>query len=183
MITTPTAPIPPPVLVPTWHTPTPQTNDIIIPPCVMIMDQYSIHKANNEVWSSPPFHSAKDGYKFCLSLHANGDNTGKNTHLSLYVVLMKGCNDAVLKWPFKGEFVIQLINWREDSNHVTSVIKFDEYTPKEWSRRLYDVDRAVNGRGKHRLVVHSFLSYNSAKNTEYLDKDRLCLKVVKVTMY
>ena len=144
------------------------------------MTDYTKHKQDRDVWYSPAFHSLRDGYKFCLAMHANGDNTGKDTHLSLYVVLMKGGNDAALKWPFKGEFSVQLINWREDASHFSSVIKFDEYTPKEWSRRLYDRERAVNGRGKHRFMVHNFLSYNAVKNTEFLKDDRLCLKVVKV---
>ena len=181
MVTVTSGPTPLPRPAEQWHTPT--VGNMMVPPCIMIMNHYTQHKKNRDVWYGPPFYSSTEGYKFCLAVHANGDNTGKDTHLSLYVVLMKGPNDASLKWPFKGEFVVQLMNWREDSNHISSVIKFDEYTPKEWSRRLYDEERAANGRGKHRFLIHSFFSYNAVKNTEYLSEDRLCLKVVKVNLY
>lgn len=171
-----------PLDIPEWYTPkSPQS--INVPPCVFLMNGFTQHKTDGSVWYSQPFFSSDKGYKFCLSLHANGDNTGKGSHISLYVILMKGDHDSSLKWPFKGEFHLQILNWKEDKNHVSCVIKFDEYTPKEWARRLYDVERAVNGRGKHRFLPHSNLSYSAAKNTEYLNEDRLCFQVVKVNTY
>lgn len=36
----------------------------------------------------------------CLRLYLNGDGTGRGTHLSLFFVVMKGPNDALLRWPF-----------------------------------------------------------------------------------
>ncbi|MBN3323843.1 TRAF2 factor, partial [Atractosteus spatula] len=49
---------------------------------------------------SPAFYSSKYGYKMCLRLYLNGDGTGRGTHLSLFFVVMRGKNDALLKWPF-----------------------------------------------------------------------------------
>lgn len=36
----------------------------------------------------------------CLRIYLNGDGTGRGTHLSLFFVVMKGPNDALLRWPF-----------------------------------------------------------------------------------
>lgn len=36
----------------------------------------------------------------CLRLYLNGDGTGRGTHLSLFFVVMRGPNDALLRWPF-----------------------------------------------------------------------------------
>lgn len=36
----------------------------------------------------------------CLRVYLNGDGTGRGTHLSLFFVVMKGPNDALLRWPF-----------------------------------------------------------------------------------
>ena len=166
----------------TWLIPTPPT-DVMTPPCVIVMDKFEERRSKCDVWHSSPCYSSEDGYKFCLALHANGDNSGKGSHVSLYIVLMKGKNDDNLKWPFKGEFTLQLLNWREDKNHVKTVIKFDEFTPKEWSRRLYEEERAINGRGKHRFLAHSMLHYNAVKNTEFVSNDKLCLKIIKVEVY
>ena len=39
---------------------------------------------------SPPFYSARYGYKMCAKLYMNGDGFGKGSHLSLFFVVMKG---------------------------------------------------------------------------------------------
>uniref|UniRef100_A0A8B9IZ15 TNF receptor-associated factor n=1 Tax=Amazona collaria TaxID=241587 RepID=A0A8B9IZ15_9PSIT len=49
---------------------------------------------------SPAFYTSKYGYKMCLRVYLNGDGTGRGTHLSLFFVVMKGPNDALLRWPF-----------------------------------------------------------------------------------
>lgn len=46
------------------------------------------------------FYTSRYGYKMCLRAYLNGDGTGRGTHLSLFFVLMKGPNDALLRWPF-----------------------------------------------------------------------------------
>ena len=50
----------------------------------------------------PPaaFYTSRYGYKMCLRIYLNGDGTGRGTHLSLFFVVMKGPNDALLRWPF-----------------------------------------------------------------------------------
>ena len=49
------------------------------------------------------FYTAKYGYKLCLRLYLNGDGTGKRTHLSLFIVIMRGEYDALLSWPFRNK--------------------------------------------------------------------------------
>ena len=41
------------------------------------------------------------GYKFKLLLYPNGYAEGNNTHLSIFLVIMKGEYDAMLTWPFQ----------------------------------------------------------------------------------
>lgn len=49
---------------------------------------------------SAAFYTSRYGYKMCLRIYLNGDGTGRGTHLSLFFVVMKGPNDALLRWPF-----------------------------------------------------------------------------------
>jgi hypothetical protein len=37
-----------------------------------------------------PFFSARMGYRMCMYVYLNGDGIGKNNHLSLFSVLMRG---------------------------------------------------------------------------------------------
>lgn len=41
---------------------------------------------------SPIFYSSKNGYKMCARLYPNGDGMGKNTHMSIFFVVMRGMN-------------------------------------------------------------------------------------------
>ena len=60
--------------------------------------------------TSIPFYSGHYGYKMCLSLYILGDGIGKNTHMSLFFVVMKGEFDAILQWPFTHKVSFRLIN-------------------------------------------------------------------------
>jgi hypothetical protein len=59
---------------------------------------------------SPPFYSSPHGYRVCLRAYLNGDGTGRGTHVSLYIVIMKSEFDDLLTWPFAHEVTLSLIN-------------------------------------------------------------------------
>ena len=50
---------------------------------------------------SAPFYTSRHGYKMCLRLYMDGDGSGKVTHLSFFLTLMRGEYDALLTWPFR----------------------------------------------------------------------------------
>ena len=39
------------------------------------------------------------------------------THISIFACLMRGDYDNDLRWPFDGDIVVELLNWREDNHH------------------------------------------------------------------
>ena len=63
---------------------------------------------------SEPFYTGECGYKVILHLFPNGSSTGKNTHLSIYLRIMKGDFDSILKWPFAKQFTFSLIDQQEN---------------------------------------------------------------------
>ena len=65
-----------------------------------------------EYEESDPFYTY--GYKLKLRLYPNGGNSGENTHLSMYIVVMKSEYDAILPWPFKKKVTVTLIDQQED---------------------------------------------------------------------
>ena len=62
------------------------------------MSNFSEHRCSGKVWHSPPFYYRK-GYKMCLGVYANGVGRGAGTHVSVSLVLLRGCYDDQLKWP------------------------------------------------------------------------------------
>lgn len=67
---------------------------------------------------STPFYTSKQGYKMCARVYLNGDGMGKGTHVSLFFVIMKGPNDALLPWPFQQKVTLVLINQNGKKNVV-----------------------------------------------------------------
>ena len=92
-----------------------------LPPCELVMTEYSKHKRDGDIWYSPPFYTGPGGYKMCLMVFANGYGDGAGTHLSVYVYLMKGEHDDKLTWPFRGDITIQLVNQYKGQDHVENI--------------------------------------------------------------
>lgn len=49
---------------------------------------------------SPPFFTSQYGYKLQASVFLNGNGPGEGSHLSVYIKVLPGEYDALLKWPF-----------------------------------------------------------------------------------
>lgn len=49
---------------------------------------------------SPAFYTSTSGYKLCIRLYLNGDGTARGTHISIFLVILRGSYDALLHWPF-----------------------------------------------------------------------------------
>ena len=67
---------------------------------------------------SPPFYTGCNGYKMCVKAYLNGDGSGHTTHLSLFIVLMKGEHDALLRWPFNQRVSLTLLD-QTHRKHIT----------------------------------------------------------------
>ena len=99
--------------IPAWQDPLTASQSL----CEFTVTDFSKHKQFNNERYSPPFYTHPQGYKMCLEVHANGEGSGEGTHFSVFAYLMKGEHDDQLQWPFEGNFIIELLNWREDKGH------------------------------------------------------------------
>ena len=59
---------------------------------------------------SSPFYTGRHGYKMCLRLYMDGDASGRGTHLSFFLTLMRGEYDALLTWPFRQTVTLTLLD-------------------------------------------------------------------------
>ena len=61
---------------------------------------------------SPPFFTSPSGYRVSVRLYLNGDGTARGTHLSLFLVILRGPYDSILKWPFSFRVAFCLVDQR-----------------------------------------------------------------------
>ena len=130
-------------------------------PLQVIMFFYRRYKSIDAKWYSEPFYTHIGGYKMCLQVYPNGHWIG--THVSVYINLMRGENDDKLKWPFRGDIMIQLLDNYNDvlTEHTVS---FDDRVYGGIDGRVLGQERAPNALGTPRFVACSALSHlNSLK--------------------
>ena len=139
--------------------------------CQFTISEYSKRKEFNNIYYSPPFTttSPKD-YKFCLKVHANGYGSGKGSHITIAVVIMKGQHDDDLKWPFTGTIIIEVLNWLKDKEHWKQILTIDTNDKiARVSKGEYGADYGLDN-----FIAHSSLS---STNTKYLYQDCICVRV------
>ena len=157
---------------PSWQDP----SNVSQPVCEFTLTEFTKRKQPNNQLFSPPFYTHQHGYKLCLKILANGNSSGKGTHVAVYIQLMAGDNDDQLHWPFDGDVVIEILNWREDKEHhnvTLSSFDFSEVTSGTVGKTM----------GNEKFISHSLLSCDPTSNTEYLHNDSLRLRVKQVAVY
>ena len=152
-----------------------------LPPVVFTMTGFLEKKHANEVWTSPPYYTHTGGYKFCLKVYANGYGSGKDTHVSVFVCLMRGEYDHMLEWPFEGIITIELCNWREDKNNVMATFAIDKAIQEDGTFTSHEIGEETIGNGS--AVLMFIPQTDLTTDTEYLNHgDCLRFKVSKVVL-
>ena len=141
-----------------------------LPPVEFTMMDYLQMIETGEKWTSPPFYTHQQGYKMCLEVVPN------DTHMSVFACLMKGEHDSLLQWPFRGDIVVELLNWRENKGHLQKTVSLE-------LNSNFTTEGLRRSHGVRQFISHSSLSYNSTTNTEYLLDDCLRLRIRAVALY
>ena len=103
---------------PSWLEPSKVSQSV----CEFTLTEFSKRKELKNRFFSPSFYTHQNGYKMCLIVCANGEFHGKGTHVTVYVQLLAGVNDDQLQWPFTGDIILELVNWREDKGHHSKTL-------------------------------------------------------------
>ena len=143
------------------------------------MDFRVNYESKEEVVYFPSFYTHPHGYRMCIRMDPKGNADGKGTHVSVFTCLMKGPFDDHLKWPFRGEITIQIVNQNGDHDHVEKTIHYNDETADHVAGRVTDEERA-RGRGFPQFLSHTNLGYNGARKAQYLKDDIIIVRVVRV---
>ena len=92
---------------------------------IIDLHQKRLAAKNVTLYSSPFYTEQNGGYKVCLFLYLDGDGSGKGTHLSLYITVMKGEYDAQLTWPFQQKVTLILEDQEHQQHNIAKWFKPD----------------------------------------------------------
>ena len=154
-------------------------------PCDIIVTDYERRKADGTKWFSEPFYSHDGGYKMRLQVDAKGDNSGRETFLSVYVQLMKGEFDGQLKWPFRGQVTVELQSQSGNPEHFVRIVNFTETTSIDIVGRL-KTDQAKPYWGYSCFIPHARLKpakkLFGGASPQYLKDDCLRFRVTNAQL-
>ncbi|XP_067417691.1 TNF receptor-associated factor 2 isoform X3 [Emydura macquarii macquarii] len=118
---------------------------------------------------SPAFYTSKYGYRMCLRVYLNGDGTGRGSHLSLFFVMMKGPNDALLRWPFNQKVTLMLLD-QNNREHIIDAFRPD-VTSSSFQRPVTEMNVASG------CPLFCPVSKMEAKNS-YVRDDAIFIKAI-----
>ena len=141
-----------------------------------IMTDFKEYQKDNEGWYSPCFYTHLNGYKMCLCVDANGHGSGKGTHLAVFVCLIRGEFDDQLKWPFRGNITVKLVNQEEDKDHVVKTVNFTSSISQKCCERVMVDGKCGKGQGYNQFLPLTRLQPKYLKNGCI----KLCIKKVQL---
>ena len=159
---------------PNWQSP-----ESVSPYAEFTVTNISKRKEHDTTFYSPAFHSHNEGYKLRLEVQRSSDQQ----YIGIYARLLRGQHDDNLVWPFQASIVVELVNWREDANHHSHTITFNERTQIKCKFRVTKGEWAPSGWGTSIFISYSSLCYNSNTNTKYLQDDCLRFRVKEIVVY
>lgn len=120
--------------------------------------------------NSMPFYTSRSGYKLSIRAYLGGDSSGRGTHLSLYVMIMRGDFDSLLPWPFCQNITLTLLDQSGSRNHVSSTFTPDAISDS-FCRPKSDSNVAT---GFPRFISHGDLEI--PRNAVYVRDDTLFIQ-------
>lgn len=117
---------------------------------------------------SPYFYTSQYGYKMCARIYLNGDGLGRETHISLFLCIMRGEYDALLSWPFRKKVTFVLL----DQDNVENVS--DAFMPDPRSSSFQRPSRDMNIASG----CPCFCSFGQLKKRSYVVDDTMFIKIL-----
>ena len=122
-----------------------------------------------EIYSAPFYDY---GYKFQLELSPNGEDVGENTHLSIFINIMKSEYDAMLPWPFHKKVTFTLIDQQQVEKEKMDIFKAFTADPKRHRNFARPEADSNIGWGFPRFVSHTAM-----RTRRYVVDDTIFIQV------
>ena len=120
---------------------------------------------------SPPFYSSPTGYKMRARLYLQGDGNARQSHMSLFFVLMRGPHDAILKFPFNYKVTFCIYDQAGGGRHIIDSFRPDTRS-NSFQRPRSDMNIASG------IPKFFPLSLLEQENNSYVRDDTMFIKIL-----
>ena len=120
---------------------------------------------------SPPFYSSPTGYKMRARLYLQGDGNARQSHMSLFFVLMRGLHDAILKFPFHYKVTFCMYDQAGGGRHIIDSFRPDTRS-NSFQRPRSDMNIASG------IPKFFLLSVIEQENNPYVRNDTMFIRIL-----
>ena len=125
------------------------------------------HEERHQSMQDSFFYTSRHGYKLRLLLYIMGHTTAAANHMSLFLNVMKGEYDRILKWPFRHNAVFMLISQSSKCDVVQVAL------PK-WFPEIENQEPDVH----YTFGYPNFISHEELVNKGFVKDDTIFIKCV-----
>ena len=159
------------------------TMPLPVPPFYFTLNNIEHYMENNFCWYSDPFYSHPGGYKMTIAVYPNGRSTGLETHLSIFVNIIRGEFDDRLEWPCNLEVSIEA--WKQRTYQWTNRQRIS-VSPRS-TTYYYDAgcaQKPTNSRRNSGIGVPMYIDHYKLPDyyTTHIRGDAVEFRVVDVTI-
>ena len=123
------------------------------------------------VIKSAPFYTSEFGYKVRMCLYPNGDGKAKNSHLSIFICIMKGDHDSILQWPFSKQVTFTLIDPKESPEDRKNIsLTLQKQGKGDWNSRPNTDENSES------MGFPLFVSHDKLMESGYILDDSIFIK-------
>jgi len=119
---------------------------------------------------SESFYTSEPGYNLRLNANLYGAGSSRGTHIALYLQVMKGKYDGIMKWPFPFKITLNVLPQKEGVEPINCSVHSNGNA--ELLGRPAN-EKGNPGRGRHGLVSHNEIARNG-----FAKDDTIYFKVV-----
>ena len=127
--------------------------------------------SEEQLHSQPFYNTSPLKYKVQIQIFPNGKGAGKNTHLSVYIMIMEGEYDAILPWPFLPQITFTLIDQQEDTSKRENVVMSLKADPRN---KVYARPESNKNLGRG---FPTFMSHEQLQTRRYIADNTIFLQV------
>ncbi|XP_076801596.1 TNF receptor-associated factor 4-like [Clavelina lepadiformis] len=124
---------------------------------------------------SPPFYTHRYGYKLQLSAFLNGNGSGLNSHMSLYIRVLAGDYDSLLEWPFSHDITFNILDQGDPLSSKRSHISV-RFTPDPTWKNFQQPSLDSANDSTLGFGYPKFVSHKELKDNNYLKGNALFIK-------
>lgn len=124
---------------------------------------------------SPPFFTHRYGYKLQLSAFLNGNGSGLNSHMSLYIRVLPGEFDSLLEWPFSHDITFTILDQGDPLSSKRSHISV-RFTPDQTWKNFQQPRGDKKDDSNLGFGYPKFVSHKELKDNNYLKGNSLFIK-------